>query len=444
MKRYGIFLNVWLSEQPMQVDDRPLLRAALLAVLSDSELELVIATPTWFQRPLRRWLKQNGGIDRRVKVLRSPRLGLLLRAISFLKRCTEKTFWREVLQSGKHAASRMVRLVGSRRRLVLAAGVLSLLPLTAAVLLLSFMAGLIATAIATGVVLVSVVGGVVFRRSLLAIPRAVVRLSRTDRVRSLYALLLRSHLDALVKLANKETKVQAWLVAEPYALGDVVLVKPKVTFVPRLLPLVDPFGGSEDFLDRDYLPIVDMLDRYAGIICHDDSIRDKHLVYGAGLPRERITVVPYGRYEPPLKFGATPDAASRLLRSKQIIRPFQIGKLGNSLNHAQVDLGQQPFIIYSGESGPHYHCLVLFQALRRYLHGNDEPIRLVIHSSLLGLPMMKRWLDQEAPELAPYIIGITDTSPLNWAALNALARCAIDPSLFSPRFPETFSQAVCM
>jgi glycosyltransferase involved in cell wall biosynthesis len=133
---------------------------------------------------------------------------------------------------------------------------------------------------------------------------------------------------------------------------------------------------------------------------------------------------------------------ARVLRARQIIRPFQKSALGHRLVYTRVDLARDSFILYAGDSAPHHHSLVLLRALKQYNSTQSQPLILVLRRQLISFPMIEHWLDREGPELAPYVVGLDDEAPLTWAALNVLARCAVDPSLFAPSFPRTFAEAL--
>ena len=444
MRRYGFFLNVLPGERAIGIEQRPVLQSVLSSALARTDAEIVIVAPSWFEAQVVEWLKRSKLRQSSIKVVGAPRLPVLFYAVDFLRRFSEVDAWRDVNQRNRLLARRIMRLAGSRRRLVVVAWAGLAMAGVALVVLLYALLGKILLAALVTVTVAAAAAAFRVRRRLVEMPRKVLTWARSSRMRLLYRSLVKDHVDMLTAAANKNAAVHSWLLLEPYTFGASTLDAPAVTIVPALLPLEDPLAYSDACFQDSHLTVLGQLDRCAAIICHDESVRDRHLIYGAGLPRNKIRVIARGRAELPSSIGQNPgDEGIRLLRARQIVRPFQRGALGHRLSHAHVDLGRDPFVIYGGDSAPHHHCLVLLRALQHHNNSADQPLRLVLRRSLVKLPLVEKWLEREAPELNPYIISLIDEAPLVWAALNVLARVAIDPSLFSPCFPNTFGQALC-
>ncbi len=254
-----------------------------------------------------------------------------------------------------------------------------------------------------------------------------------------YSSMRKNEFDGLIKKINCRDDIGVWYIPCGFWPEVKAIKKHKVISIPDIVFCEFPyafFKNCEQF-DNGFQKIRDTLQIDADFLCYSERVKSEHLVNPFQIKEDKVTVIKHGTTD--LSIYLKNDAASVTSTALQILENFQQTVLKS---HAYLDDFHFPsmkFIFYSSQVRPHKNILTLVKAYENLLRKRFINIKLIItgnpeHSASLNSYILSRRLQFD-------VISLCEVSNEVLAALNHLAICAVNPTLFEGGFPFTFSEA---
>ncbi|MFF2018158.1 glycosyltransferase [Paenibacillus sp. NPDC058177] len=178
------------------------------------------------------------------------------------------------------------------------------------------------------------------------------------------------------------------------------------------------------------------------LICYSDHVKYHHLVEKCGVSPEKITVIKHANIDMAEHLKMSKHVKTYLSfeqNAKQIIDEYI--QTNFSPNHVlyNSDFRDIDFITYSSQYRSHKNIFNLIKAVKiinKEMHGN---VKLFLTGDYEVEKAIKEYVTENQLNNDIFIFfGISSTL---LAALNSLARLAVNPTLFEGGFPFTFSEA---
>lgn len=177
-------------------------------------------------------------------------------------------------------------------------------------------------------------------------------------------------------------------------------------------------------------------------ICYSDYVKQNHLVDPFWIDPNKVSVIEHGVIELGTSLSASKNASEKekyLESALQIIQSYQMSELNHNHYLAHLDFSTVKFIFYSSQVRPHKNFLNLIRAYEILLRKKFMQIKLIVTGHIYENKEIAEFIKQR--RLQRDIIALTNVPAKVLAALNHLAVCAVNPTLFEGGFPFTFTEA---
>lgn len=258
-------------------------------------------------------------------------------------------------------------------------------------------------------------------------------------VTAFYTEMKEYELSKLTKVINAKTDVDVWFIPSGFWPQAEGITAKKVIAIPDVVfsefpALFRKEGGKH----RQSLAQIEKSVKIdAHFICYSEHVKFEHLVKPFHLNPNQVSI---------LKHGATDlSPFLRILEgtltgsAHQIIHEFQKESLKDHPYLCDFHFPSMKFLFYSSQIRPHKNVLALIKAYEQILRHRFINIKLILTGhppdfSPVNEYLLSRGLERD-------VLSLFNIPDRVLAALNHLAVCAVNPTLFEGGFPFTFCEA---
>lgn len=257
---------------------------------------------------------------------------------------------------------------------------------------------------------------------------------------SIYQMVIDGELKKLVNIVNVRTDIgacfvpsMAWPQIKDLKCG-VILAAPDIVFYD----FPTQFKGVGGIHKR----IRDSISSANRLICYSNYVRDTHLYDKCGVPIDKITVIKHANVDMNQHL-EVPKAIEKFITMKQNARQIVNKYISEKFSPGHVlyntDIDNFDYVIYSSQFRPHKNIPNLIKGFGVIKRDFQRDVKLIVTGDILKIPEINEII--RAFHLENDIFVFHNISSELLAALNTLAKCAVNPTLFEGGFPFTFSEA---
>ncbi|MNW42341.1 Glycosyl transferases group 1 [compost metagenome] len=256
----------------------------------------------------------------------------------------------------------------------------------------------------------------------------------------IYLAVIDNELNKLVRLINKRKDVNVCYIPSMVWPQIKDLKCAKVVAAPDIVFYDFPtqFQGV-DSIHRKIRKSVAVADH---LICYSDYVKDHHLIKQCGVKSSRITVIKHANIDMSQNIKVSKSIArylNEIQNAKQVVKKY----IRTYYNPGHVlyfsDLEKIDYVVYSSQYRPHKNIFNLIKAIKIVNRDFMSTIKLLITADIENVQHIKQYIKDN--HLENEIIVMHSISSELLAAINTLATCAVNPTLFEGGFPFTFSEA---
>ena len=274
-------------------------------------------------------------------------------------------------------------------------------------------------------------------------PSSTLRLSRFANF--VYDAARGAELARLVDRVNARDDVDVWYVPTLFWPEIRNIRAPTVLGAPDVVHVDFPTRFNDPKQISALRRVTECASRATHLVCYSEHVRDRQLVDALGLERSRCSVIHHG-YDGMTELLDIDAATARPEELRHycagVLRDYQNQNLYAHEYLADFDLSSARFFLYSSQVRPHKNHLALLEAFEFNLRRKYVNAKLVLTGDIFSQPEAAEFYTSR--RLAYDVIMLRDISIEVLTALNCLAVCAINPSLFEGGFPFTFAEAYSM
>jgi glycosyltransferase involved in cell wall biosynthesis len=450
VKTIGVFLG-YAPEQPLRNQGIGRLLAALLKQWSARESpSVVVACPLWYRDAIGDLLREHSIPPQRVELLTTSSIPAVL---------TLKARW-DAWRSRRRRPRRRLPFLRARARALLRRVAIAIFAaptlgsFTLRVLLASPLFVLSAPFALAGWAALYTAQSAKWlvasaqrrfgplRRSIafLNAPRSTLKQSRFANF--VYEAARGGEFARLVELINARDDIDVWYVPTLFWPETRGIRAPTVLAAPDVVHVDFPTRFN-DVNERTALRrLTESATRATHLVCYSEHVRERHLVDALGIDRSRCSVIHHGYDGMTQLLDIDPATASpQELRHycAGVLRDYQAQHLYGHDYLANFDFASARFFVYSSQVRPHKNHLLLLQAFEHNLRQRYVNAKLVLTGDLSAEPDAAQFY--RSRRLSYDVIMLRDVPNEVLTALNCLAVCSVNPSLFEGGFPFTFAEA---
>ncbi len=439
MKNIGFFLafppEISLKQQGM---GRLLYFLLSSEKIQKSDIRLIIATPKHCQENLYHFLQEEGISLSNVEFLTTTRQPILYK---FFKRKQPKPSlfipgggdpsirW---LTKAKSIAGRCLFWVMSLNTIAFIAVSIIFFPFLFSLLLLKYM-----------------VVGVKFirRKAINMLDRKTFLGKSLRRIRNKIRVVLEQMIpvmdalerEQLVELINKRKDIKSWYIPTLFWPEIKNIRAKKIIAAPDMVPAEFFTLFPEFFTGKAYDNLLISLNAADHIICYSEHVKQQQLIKVAGMQENKISIVKHGHIDLSKYIDTEEQQNKNRFKALKILQNYQKQFLGNHPYLSNFDFSSMNYIFYSSQIRPHKNFLSLVKAYQILLRKRFVNVKLVTTGDFEHNSKVKDYILRN--RLQYDILSFHNVSPEVLTALNHLAICAVNPTLFEGGFPFTFTEA---
>ncbi|CAM2939352.1 glycosyltransferase [Paenibacillus sediminis] len=257
---------------------------------------------------------------------------------------------------------------------------------------------------------------------------------------AIYQVVLDNELNRVVDLINKRTDIDVCFI--PSMIWSQIrrlncrkiLAAPDIVFYD--FPTQFPGVGRVHERIRESIAVADHL------ICYSEHVKKHHLIDKCGVDPNKITVIKHANIDmnEHLKISKSIQKFFTIKQNaKQIVNEYIYSNFSSSHVLYNVDFEDLDFVIYSSQYRSHKNVFNLIKAIKiinNDMHGN---IKLILTGDYRREEAIKEYVHSNNLENDIFVMHNISSELL--AALNKLAKCSVNPTLFEGGFPFTFSES---
>ncbi len=259
---------------------------------------------------------------------------------------------------------------------------------------------------------------------------------------TIYQELFGYEIKRLIKKINKRTDITAWLVPTIFWPEIKSINAKTVVIAPDIIYLDFPTLFTCSFTSSAYKKMVMTLSAANHLVCYSEHVRQKHILEPFGIEPSKVSLIKHGFVDLSshlIKNTGPSQLCKMRQEALQILIEYQQKSLQHHLYLRDFDFTSVQFIFYSSQVRHHKNYISLIKAYEILLRKRFLNIKLIVtgnlsdHQEILSYILNKR--------LQYDIISLPNVSSTMLAALNHLAVCSVNPTLFEGGFPFTFTEA---
>lgn len=256
-----------------------------------------------------------------------------------------------------------------------------------------------------------------------------------------YQIMREKEMSKLISIINRRKDIEVWYIPASFWNEANQIKTTKVVCVPDIVHFDFPVKYAHPFTMYVYKKMVETISGADHLICYSDYVKNSHLGKKLAIPPEQVTVIRHGCTDLSefLKNKFADRKISLRDTALEIIREYQQNSQELDYYSKRIAFDNLNFIFYSSQIRHHKNFLNLIKAYEIVLRTKKKNIKLIITANLDAEPEIMDYIQQR--KLQYDIISFHNVSSEVLAALNHLAVCAVNPTLFEGGFPFTFNEA---
>lgn len=465
MKKIGIFLGFG-PDQPIKNQGMGRLLAFILqGILERDDTQVVIASPAWHKNIILEFM-QDQQIDlTKIELITTPDIPIVLRIKNFLSKLfpannnhhlpvTENHHpvpprWKRVLKRGKNFGLRkfFAWLSLSSMPLFIGIGLLflfAIILLSPIILAILLIIGLHSLSQTLGQKIFPTIKKCLPKNMIASMTGPLAGLKNYSLAHEAYKVLRIYEMRKLIKQLNKRNDIPVWYVPSLFWPEIAALRAKKVVAVPDIVFVDFPsqFIDLHNYYHFTYQNITQSIAAADHFICYSDYVKQKHLVESFYIEPSKVSVINHGIVDlaPHLRIDSAYNATIESSKAAiKILQEYQCKKLQQHAYLRDFDFSNMRYIFYSSQIRPYKNFLNLLKAYEILLRKRFLNIKLIITADLYSNQEIKDYIFSK--RLQYDVLSLPNVSSKVLAALNQLAICAVNPSLFEGGFPFTFAEA---
>lgn len=477
MKKIGIFLG-FAPVQPIKNQGIGRLMGFILkGILKKNDCEVIIACPLWYHTIVIDFLNDQKIDLNRVEILTTDSIPILIKLTnllsksyaafksgSFLDKVTNKIRYLPGIKNKALRGSKKVKREGLKifDKVVTTSSValFSLIALTLLLSLFILMPFVIALSILAISLMLFVTGTKIIRSPQFARPRSLMKkiikkisparqiknilsnpislIKNTSYVHYIYNQLRKAEFKKLNQKINAQPNIYCWFVPALFWPEIASIKGHKIVSAPDIVFLDFPSMFSNYNTQVTYQNIMKVIDAADHFVCYSDYVKQKHLIEPFQIEANKISVIKHGGIDlqQDLENRTTLDTKEFAL---SILNDYQNTHLSHSRYLCDFNFSDTRFIFYSSQIRPHKNFLSLVKAYEILLRKRFINVKLIVTANIYNDAIISDYITSR--RLQYDIIALPNVPSKVLAALNHLAICAVNPTLFEGGFPFTFAEA---
>jgi len=259
-------------------------------------------------------------------------------------------------------------------------------------------------------------------------------------IRHVYSKLRTTELNKLIDKINRETEIRTWFIPTLFWPEIIGIRAKKIVAAPDVVFLDFPLLFTQPTLKRTLEEITQTIQSADHFVCYSEHVKQNTLVQKFSISPEQVSVIKHGNVNlSSLLLPSHANIKQMKQAAHQVLRSYQQTYLSKHPYLKDFDFTDTRYIFYSSQIRPHKNFMSLIQAYEILLKKRFVNIKLITTANLMG--EQKIWDYIIKKRLQYDILCFTDVSSETLAALNHLAHCAVNPTLFEGGFPFTFTEA---
>lgn len=449
MSKIGIFLGF---EYKSKIKAEGIGRLLGFMLKADLQQDIVVAMPEWLKDEFIELLKDQDISQEKIELITTRKVPYSIRAMEFYKKLKAKkepkakSKIKKVLSWAKRNLIKNINTLISSKNifviilmgLYLAIIGIVLLPFV----LIGYLAIKLKKLLKKGVVILE-------RKSKGIVQKALTLIYRNedvhDIIHMLYAKLHSTELESLVESVNKRQDINMWYIPALFWPEVEGIKAKKVIAAPDIVYYDFPiqFATSSDQLIHEKL--VKTIKCADHIICYSDYVKYNHIVKKFGIHEEKVTVISHGcvemnkllKVKKSIEGSITQKQLAVEVIEQYILTSGQVSELLRAVKWEQMK-----FVIYSSQLRPHKNILSLIKAIEILNRKYYKNIKLIVTGNIYQDASIAKFISEN--NMQNEVIQFYNIPSKVLAALNKLAVCAVNPTMFEGGFPFTFTEAYSM
>jgi glycosyltransferase involved in cell wall biosynthesis len=262
------------------------------------------------------------------------------------------------------------------------------------------------------------------------------KLKSRDFIRRIYQTAQENELSQLIRRINRKKEIDVWYIPTGFWPQTREIKANKVIAIHDIVFCDFPSLFCDASVEYVYRRIQNTLTIEAEFLCYSEYVKSQHLV-SHQVNKNKISIIKHGYTD--LSCVLKMDDANPRNRAISILETFQKEFLKHDLYLCDFHLSSMKFIFYSSQVRPHKNILNLVKAYHILLRKRFVNIKLIITGDIKKDKNLHSYIYDN--RLQYDVISFFGVSIEVLAALNYLAICAVNPSLFEGGFPFTFCEA---
>ncbi len=464
-KSIGVFLAYSPDQSIKSHGISRLLSFMLNGMLQNDDNNVVIATPAWFEKSITEFMQDQQIDIKKIELLTTEGVPYLLRIKDFLSKrkesmqvtpgLGEKTFLQRLFKKGENSLFNLFMhwvSISSTPTFILTSLCISLVGLLLSPLLLLGAISYITFRIMRKAYCMNKgrVGKILatpnyfFTQNRLArlIVSQLAELRHNLFARTVYHELRERELSKLIRLINARPDISVWFIPTLFWPEIKKIKAKKVIAAPDIVFVDFPAYFSDEASISTYNRITETIAAGDHFICYSEHVKQRHLVQAFAVDPNKITVISHGSIDLSTLFNknmAKKAGMTQRHQSIQILQNYQKCALQNHAYLSDYNLSDMRFIFYSSQLRPYKNFHNLVRAYEILLRDRFINVKLVVTGDIKADPVLYQYILDKRLQFD--VISLYDIPADVLAALNHLAVCAVNPTLFEGGFPFTFTEA---
>lgn len=466
MKKIGIFL-AFAPGQSIQCHGIGRLLMHIINNINQDDLQIVIACPKWWEQELHEFLGEKNIHSQYISILTTPEKPNLIKLL-FLFQSTikiirssikkehrvkveNKNFFLLILKKIIFKINQIRKTLNDKLQIILFSGNSIFLPIQMVIILLGFLFYLsmifyrnIISLKDKAAFILSKAKNLIFKKTKKIFPNHFLSKIQVFKkgfqdaraykkyqiIRETYKNLRKYEIKKLVDIINKKNDIELWFVPTIF-WGEISKIKKiKILSVPDLAIFEFPTYFTDKIYAEIYPNACEAIESSDYFITYSHHVKTKHIINHFYVPNEKIFVI---------RHGTERKKNINHYKSLKIIHKHIKEKFTNNWYLYNYDFTDCKFIFYSSQIRSYKNILNLVKAYELLLRKRYVNIKLIITGHLSDSPEIKDYIQKQ--QLQYDVLSFSNVSSEVLDALNHLAVCSVNPTLFEGGFPFTFAEA---
>jgi len=258
-------------------------------------------------------------------------------------------------------------------------------------------------------------------------------------VRTLYNKLRTHELNKLIHMINSRPDISVWYIPALFWPEVKAINAKKVIAVPDIVSVDFPQFFSDKASLKTSWNVAKSISAGDHFVCYSEHVKQKHLVQSFAVNPGKISIIPHAHIDLSTLLVDNTSALTQHEKAIRILRDYQKSALHNHRYLSDYHIDDMRFIFYSSQIRPYKNFHHLIRAYEILLRERFVNVKLILTGDIKSDPELFQYILDK--RLQYDVLSFHDISPNVLAALNHLAICVVNPSLFEGGFPFTFTEA---